>query len=129
MAHLWMYAPCTSPAKARRCPNLHCGLLKVATGVATSQATRLVGPGCCRSADLVERSRTAEQDVTLIQCARECASTDGCIAFAISGCSSSSDAICGGSCHLYLRQNEQELTTASCIQSKLSGNTFCYALE
>merc|ERR1711972_775267 len=102
---------------------------KVATGVATSQATRLVGPGCCRSAELVERSRTAEQDVTLIQCARECTSTDGCIAFAISGCSSSSDAVCGGSCHLYLRYNEQELTTDSCIQSKLSGNTFCYALE
>merc|ERR1712151_1040091 len=102
---------------------------KVAAGVATSRATRLIGPGCCRSAMLVERSRTAEQDVTLIECARECASTDSCIAFAISGCSSSSDAICGGSCHLYLRHNEQELTTGVCIDSRLEGNTFCYALE
>merc|ERR1712151_903371 len=102
---------------------------KVATGVATSQATRLIGPGCCRSAMLVERSRTAEQDVTLIECAKECASTDSCIAFAISGCSSSSDAICGGPCHLYERHNEQELTTSSCIESGLDGNTFCFALE
>merc|ERR1711920_269108 len=103
---------------------------KVATGAATSQATRLVGQGCCRSATtLVERSRTAEQDVTLIECAKECASEEGCIAFAISGCSSSSDAICGGPCHLYLRKNDLELTTDSCNAGALDGNTFCYALK
>merc|ERR1711920_562343 len=67
--------------------------------------------------------------VTFVECANECASTDACIAFDISGCSSSSDAMCGGSCHLYLRKNEQELSTGSCIDSALDGNTFCYALE
>jgi len=101
---------------------------KVATSHARSQATKLVGPGCCRSGMLLLTNRTRKQDVTLVECEKECASTN-CNAFAISGCVDSSDALCGGSCHLYVNEDQQQITAHSCIDSALDGNTFCYTIE
>jgi len=101
---------------------------KVAKTPAISNATRLVGPGCCRAVTLLDRNHAQNQDVTLSECALRCASTD-CTAFAVSGCSSTSDAVCGGHCHLYLSNDQQHITTGNCYDSALDDNTFCYAIE
>jgi len=55
---------------------------KVAETPAISNATRLVGPGCCRAVTLLQRNHAEDQDVTLSECALRCASTD-CTAFAV----------------------------------------------
>merc|ERR1711920_1175176 len=88
--------------------------------------TKLVGPGCCRPViDFITRM----QNSTRNECAIECASNTDCNAFAISGCSSSSDETCGGACHLYLIDQHQETTADACTHSALDGNTFCYSVQ
>merc|ERR1712050_103157 len=85
-----------------------------------------VGPGCCRP--VVGDYINLVQNSTRNGCAMECASNT-CNAFAISGCSSSSDQTCGGACHLYLIDQHQEKTTDACTHSALDGNTFCYSVQ
>merc|ERR1711972_736138 len=65
---------------------------RVATTSAISAATKLVGPGCCRP--VLGDYINLVQNITRNGCAMECASNT-CNAFAISGCSSSSDQTCG----------------------------------
>merc|ERR1712187_1004788 len=101
---------------------------KVATSPTISQVTKLVGPGCCRPVMSLENH--VNDNATLLECETECRASTDCAAFAISGCSSSTDALCGGSCHLYRSSNDrQRIFALSCMNSALDGNTFCYTFE
>merc|ERR1712039_875128 len=101
---------------------------KVATNPTISQKTKRVGPGCCRPAKYLQQ--TVNEDATMMECEAACRASTHCDAFAISGCSSSTDALCGGSCHLYRIGNDrQQISAGSCMDSALDGNTFCYTID
>merc|ERR1712039_988201 len=90
---------------------------------AMSATTTLVGAGCCKP-----RRHILENTPNLAksECAIQCLSNTNCDAFAISGCSGSSDETCGGQCHLYVMKPEEEAYTGACFEGALNGNTFCY---
>merc|ERR1712187_547580 len=91
-------------------------------------ATALVGAGCCKPWDMILQTTSLSRH-TFGECAAECASNDACNAFAISGCSSSSDEVCGGACHQYQVNSPEELFGGACFDASLNGNTFCYTVQ
>merc|ERR1712217_259078 len=97
---------------------------KVATTPAIPTAPSLVGAGCCRPVIVAILNR--QHNLTRSQCAMDCASKPDCNAFAISGCSSSSEGTCGGACHHYLIDSQQEAQTGDCLESALNGNTLLH---
>merc|ERR1712187_904612 len=74
---------------------------------APNRFPELIGRGCCRRLEkgIVNGRKKgiimSWKGHTWNQCMRSCAENASCAAFAVSGCSSSSDRICGGGCHLY----------------------------
>lgn len=92
-----------------------------------SEKARPVGAGCCKPQKFASgehhlSNRTREE------CAHECASNGACTAFAISGCSSASDEVCGGACHLYAVDRSVEVVSGECFEPSNNGNTVCYAM-
>lgn len=96
--------------------------------ITTSASVSLVGPGCCKPAKIWDFGKQMSGR-TLKECTVECASHIQCTAFAMSGCSGSSDEACLGTCHIYTIGLEEEITTGSCMDSNLNGNTFCYSMH
>jgi len=100
-------------------------LAPAAIAPAISATTTLLGPGCCKPwRQILENT----PDMTRAECAIQCLSNGNCNAFAISGCSGSSDETCGGQCHLYVMEPEEEAYASTCFEQGLNGNTFCYTV-
>merc|ERR1711920_464451 len=91
-------------------------LAPAAIAPAISNTTSLLGPGCCKPWDIVLENTP---DLTKAECAIQCLSNANCDAFAISGCSGSSDETCGGQCHLYVMKPEEEAYTGACFEGAL----------
>merc|ERR1712217_324624 len=96
---------------------------------------KLVGEGCCKPSWDIKKIRSGGHildnipNLTRSECAVACDQNAACEAFAISGCSSSSDMFCGGACHLYQSDSREETTARACYESTLNGNTFCYTVQ
>merc|ERR1712187_740870 len=76
--------------------------------------TKLVGQGCCRPFTEILDAR---RDMTRTECMEVCMSRQACNAFAISGCSSSSDENCGGACHIYELDSAEEAHVQKCSET------------
>lgn len=99
---------------------------QLAIASALPATTTLVGAGCCKPwREIIANTL----NLTRKECAVECASHSECNAFAISGCSSSSDETCGGQCHLYDMNSLEEAVAGACYESAINGNTFCYTVQ
>jgi len=87
------------------------------TATAVSGVTSLIGEGCCKPwREILENTPNLSRS----ECAIQCASNARCNAFAISGCSSSSDETCGGQCHLYrMGDNEDEAHSGACFEMQV----------
>merc|ERR1712061_102681 len=88
---------------------------------AIAATTSLLGPGCCKPWRQILGNTP---DLTKAECAIQCLATGNCDAFAISGCSDSSDETCGGQCHFYVMEPEEEAHNGTCFEGALNGNTF-----
>merc|ERR1711972_1088649 len=98
----------------------------------------LIGRGCCRRLPkgIVNGWKKgiimSWTDHTWNQCMQSCAENASCAAFAVSGCSSSSDRICGGGCHLYEMSTSEDITSSMCYETNgfagITDTTFCYAM-
>merc|ERR1711920_843505 len=90
---------------------------------APNRFPELIGQGCCRplKKGIVngwkEGILMSWRDHTWNQCRQSCAEHASCAAFAVSGCSSSSDRICGGGCHLYETSTAEEITPSMCYET------------
>merc|ERR1712187_594506 len=105
---------------------------------APSPEPKLIGPGCCRRLkDGIARGwktgiLMSWKNGTRTECMQRCAEHPACNAFAPSGCSSSSDQICGEGCHIYKTDtSEGEISSDTCYDTNgfvsITSNTFCYA--
>jgi len=107
--------------------NSFCCSAKVGTPAPAPADPALIGPGCCRPYSSLQTWSTS---TTKGACAQQCASDASCGAFAVTGCSSSSDSNCGGSCFLYHMQGDSSTWyTSKCGDSSFHGNSFCYSAE
>merc|ERR1712217_715154 len=92
--------------------------------------TKLVGQGCCRP---FKEILDARRDMTRTECMEVCMSRQACNAFAISGCSSSSDENCGGACHIYELDSAEEAYVQTCSETNgflgITSSTFCFAMQ
>jgi len=104
----------------------HAALAPAAIAPAISAATTLLGAGCCKPWRTIVESTP---NLTRSECAIQCLSNAECDAFAISGCSGSSDETCGGQCHLYLMSPQEKAYSGACYDDALNGNTFCYTVQ
>merc|ERR1712187_178613 len=101
-------------------------ILETLDAAAGKSTTTLVGEGCCKPWRTILANTPK---LTKSECATQCFSTSYCNAFAISGCSGSSDETCGGQCHLYLMDSQEEAHSGVCYEEALNGNTFCYSVQ
>merc|ERR1712066_812542 len=91
---------------------------------------KLIGAGCCRPFNVI---LNATRRRTRADCMHQCEDNPSCNAFAISGCSSSSDEQCGGGCHIYALNSAQETYAAPCHESNgftgITPSTYCFVMR
>merc|ERR1711933_370142 len=97
----------------------------------SNPSARLIGAGCCRHFKAILNA--THDPLTRTDCQNKCLDHPACHAFAVSGCSSSSDELCGAGCHIYQLDQEEMAFTHACPESNgfvgITNSTFCYALR